>query len=136
VRLLTTIHRTLCRCKNAGLGLIVVVSLLFTPQLSFAGILGFKNETSGTLEIQEVRPGPLVRLGKAIKMIASETFSDTASSGADRRFIITDGKGKVLFDGYVQSPSARENIIYSIKPDGKGGIKLEPTRTLLDDKKK
>ncbi len=133
---LATIYRTLCLRKNAGLGLIVMAWLLLSPQLSLAGILGFKNETSGTLEIQEVRPGPLVRLGKAIKMIASETFSDTASTGTERRFIITDGKGKVLFYGYVQTPSARENIIYLIKPDGKGGIKLEPTRTLLDDKKK
>jgi len=136
VRLGATIRRYLQLSKKAQLGLIVAICLLVTPQVSFAGILGFKNETTITLTIQEVQPGPVIRLGKAIKMIATETFSDTSSSGTTRRFKITDDKGKELFDGYVQSPGGKENITYSIKSDGKGGIKLEAVRSGADEKKK
>lgn len=135
MRLGATIYRLFQLCKKAQLGLIVAICLLVTPQVSFAGILGFKNETNMTLTIQEVKPGPLEQLAKAVKLIATETFSDTGSLGTTRRFKIYGDKNKLLFDGYVQSPSGKENITYSIKSDGNGGIKLEVVRP-ADDKKK
>jgi hypothetical protein len=94
-----------------------------------AGWMGFRNDTSMTLVVQEtVSAG---RSGKSQKIFANETVRDTPSSGAQRTFTITDAAhpDKPLYTGRFAAPAENENVLYVLKSDGKGGLKIEPVKS-------
>lgn len=94
-----------------------------------AGWMGFRNDTSMTLVVQEtVSAG---RGGKPQKIFANETVRDTPAAGAQRTFSITDAAhpGKPLYTGRFAAPAENENVLYVIKPDAKGGLSIEAVKT-------
>jgi hypothetical protein len=94
-----------------------------------AGWMGFRNDTSMTLVVQEtVSAG---RAGKPQKIFANETVRDTPSAGSQRAFAITDAAhpGKPLYTGRFATPAESENVLYVIKADGKGGLTIETVKT-------
>jgi hypothetical protein len=93
-----------------------------------AGWMGFRNDTSTTLIIQETVPaGGGTRPGKPQKIFANETVRETPPAGGQRAFTIADAAkpDKPLFNGKLASPPANENVLYVIKSDGKGGLTVE-----------
>ena len=88
-----------------------------------AGWMGFRNDTSMTLVVQEAGAKP----AKPQKIFANETVRDTPPAGAQRSFSITDAAhpDKPLYTGKFSTPAANENVLYVIKPDGKGGVTIE-----------
>jgi len=94
-----------------------------------AGWMGFRNDTSLTLVVQEtVSAG---RTGKPQKIFANETVRDTPAAGAQRMFIITDAAhpNKPLYTGRFAAPADNENVLYVLKSDGKGGLSIETVKT-------
>jgi hypothetical protein len=107
----------------------ILASLILAgPQRALAGWMGFRNETQATLVIQETT----VRAGKPQKIYVNETIRDTAPrSGGNRSFAIFDSAkpDKPLFTGSFPCPPENENFLYVLKPDGKGGLKIEAQRS-------
>jgi hypothetical protein len=85
--------------------------------------MGFRNDTSMTLIVQETGS----KAAKPQKIFANETVRDMPPAGAQRTFAIIDAShpDKPLFTGKFTTPAASENVLYVIKPDGKGGVKIE-----------
>jgi hypothetical protein len=94
-----------------------------------AGWMGFRNDTSATLIVQETTPGG--RAGKPQKVFANETVRDVPPAGAQRTFTITDAHhpDKPLYTGRFPTPADSENVLYVIKSDGKGGLKIEALKS-------
>jgi hypothetical protein len=88
-----------------------------------AGWMGFRNDTSLTLVVQETSS----KTAKPQKVFANETVRDTPSAGGQRTFTITDAAhpNKPLYTGKFGTPAANENVLYVIKSDGKGGVTIE-----------
>jgi len=94
-----------------------------------AGWMGFRNDTSLTLVVQEtVSTG---RPGKPQKIFANETVRDTPPAGSQRAYIIADAAhpDKPLFTGRFAAPADGENVLYVIKSDGKGGLVVEAVKS-------
>jgi len=91
-----------------------------------AGWMGFRNDTSGTLVLQEMGNRP----GRPQKIFANETVRDTPAAGAARKFAIysADKPETPLFTGVFPAPADNENVLYVIKSDGKGGLVVEPMK--------
>lgn len=103
------------------------------------GWMGFRNQTGVTLILQETFPNG--RLGSSHKVFANETIRDTPTVSGQRKFTIYNAAEptKVLFSGLFPTPADRENILYILKSDGKGGLQFESTKiatTSLPPKKK
>ena len=97
-----------------------------------AGWMGFRNDTPATLVIQEtVSVGGGSRPGRPQKVFANETVREAAPAGAQRTFTIADATrpDRPLFTGRFPGPPAHENVLYVIKPDGKGGLTIEAVTT-------
>ena len=93
-----------------------------------AGWMGFRNDTSATLVVQETTSaGGGARPGKPQKIFANETVRETPPAGGQRTFRIADAAhpDTPLFTGRLASPAANENVLYVIKSDGKGGLTIE-----------
>lgn len=101
--------------------------------------MGFRNDTSATLVIQETLPvGTSSRPGKPQKIFVNETVRDTpASSITYRTFTIFDSAqpDKPLFTGRLACPAASENVLYVLKMDGKGGLIIEPVKSPIQSTK-
>ena len=94
-----------------------------------AGWMGFRNDTSATLVIQEtVSTG---RPGKPQKIFANETVRDTPPAGTHRTFAIYDAgrSDKPLFSGRFPTPADNENVLYVLKSDGKGGVTIQAIKS-------
>src|SRR5262245_29660338 len=97
-----------------------------------AGWMGFRNDTSNTLVIQEaITDGKTPRLGRLQKLFSSETVRDTPQGAGQRQFLIFDANkpDKPLYTGSFPTPAKNENFLYVIKSDGKGGLTIEATKT-------
>jgi len=94
-----------------------------------AGWMGFRNDTSATLIVQEAVAGG--RSGKPQKVFANETVRDTPPAGAQRTFTITDAAhpDKPLYTGRFSTPAEAENVLYVIKSDGKGGLVIDAVKS-------
>jgi len=110
------------------LALLITLVVLATAGPADAGWMGFRNDTSATLVIQETGAD---RPGKPQKVFANETVRDTTSAGAHRTFTITDPAkpDKPLYTGRFAAPADNENVLYVIKSDGKGGLLIEAVKT-------
>ena len=109
--------------------LILLATLFAVAGPADAGWLGFRNDTSATLVIQEtVSVG---RPGKPQKVFANETVRDASSAGPHRTFAIFDPAkpDRPLYTGRFPSPADNENVLYVIKSDGKGGLSIEAVKS-------
>ena len=94
--------------------------------------MGFRNDTSNTLVIQEaITEGKTPRFGQLQKLFSSETVRDTPQGAGQRQFLIFDASkpDKPLYTGSFPTPAKNENILYVIKSDGKGGLTIEAMKT-------
>ena len=110
------------------LTLLIAVICLAGPAQAAGGWMGFRNDTTGTLVVQEtVSVGTGNRPGKPQKIFANETVRETPPAGGQRTFTIADPAkpDKPLFTGRFASPAENENVLYAIKSDGKGGLTVE-----------
>ena len=115
-----------------------VCCLLALEGSAFAGWFGFQNDTNQTLVVQEnLSSGSMVRLGKPQKLFTNEAFRDNSTATGQRRFSIYDAAkpDKLLYSGTFNSPAAHENLMYVIKPDGKGGLVIEIQKSVSIPKK-
>jgi hypothetical protein len=105
------------------LAFLACLAVLAVAGRTDAGWMGFRNDTSLTLIVQEAGSRP----AKPQKIFANETVRDTPPAGAQRTFSIIDAAhpDKPLYTGKFNTPAANENVLYVIKPDGKGGITIE-----------
>lgn len=104
--------------------------LMLVPMSSFAGWMGFRNETGQPVIIQETYATG--RLGRPQKIFANETIRDTPpAAGAVRKFTIFDATrpDRVLATGSFPAPAADENLMYVIKVDARGNITIEPVQS-------
>jgi hypothetical protein len=114
---------------------IVTAALLLVSDLARAdgGWMAFRNDTSTTLVIQEkVIVGTASRSGKPQKIFANETVRETPPVGGGQRSFTISESGrpdKPLYTGAFAAPAANENVLYTIKSDGKGGLIVEAIRT-------
>jgi hypothetical protein len=107
---------------------VVPLLCLVTSAHAQNGWLGFRNDTTLTLIVQETVPaGSSSRPGKPQKIFANETVRETTHKGGQRTFTIADATraDKPLFTGRLAGPAANENMLYVIKSDGKGGLSVE-----------
>jgi hypothetical protein len=106
-----------------------VIPLLFLADVGGAegGWMGFRNDTSATLVVQETS----TRSIKPQKIFVNETVRDTPPAGAQRTFTITDPAkpDKPLYTGRFPAPADNENVLYVIKSDGKGGLTIEAIKS-------
>lgn len=117
--------------------LLISLLCLATSARAESGWMGFRNDTTLTLVVQEVvATGSSARPGKPQKIFANETVRETPPAGGQRTFTITDSTrpDKPLFTGRLASPAAKENILYVIKSDGKGGVVVEPVSSPIASK--
>ena len=94
-----------------------------------AGWMGFRNDTGNTLVIQETVASRGVR---PQKIFANETVRDTPPSTVTvRTFTIYEAgkRDQPLYSAQFPTPDPGENILYAIKLDGRGQIKIEAVRT-------
>jgi len=107
--------------------------LLSAPARADGGWIAFRNDTGTTLLIQElVSVGTASRSGKPQKIFANETVRETPPiGGGQRSFTISDAgrPDKPLYTGAFAAPAANENVLYTIKSDGKGGLVIEAIKT-------
>jgi hypothetical protein len=106
-----------------------VALLAADPARAAAGWMGFRNDTAGTLVLQETVAS---RPARPFKLYANETVRDTPpTAGAVRVYAVYDAahRDKPLYTGQFRAPLGEENVLYVIKPDGKGGVKIETVRT-------
>jgi hypothetical protein len=118
--------RNQLRCTAA------VAAMLVTGEVASAGWMGFRNDTSNTLVIQEaITDGKAPRFGRLQKLFSSETVRDTPQGTGQRQFLIFDANkpDKPLYTGNFPTPAKNENILYVIKSDGKGGLTVEAMKT-------
>jgi hypothetical protein len=113
----------------ALLGSLVVLA---SADFVFAGWMGFRNDTKDTIVIQEtmtVNGQP--KLSQPQKLLVGQAVRDTLNVGAQRRFSIYDPKNPnvPIYTGNFNCPAANENILYILKPDGKGGITVDVSKT-------
>lgn len=97
-----------------------------------AGWMGFRNDTNGTIVIQEaVNTGGQTRLGKPQRLFSGEAVRDTPAAGCQRRISVFDptNPNQPIYSGIFACPAANENILYCIKSDGKGGIVIEALKS-------
>jgi hypothetical protein len=110
----------------------VVMALAFLvadPARAAAGWMGFRNDTASTLVIQETVGS---RPGRPQKIFSNETVRDTPKSATGLRAfaIYPSGKpDKPLYTGRFPVPETGENVLYVIKSDGKGGLRIEVLKT-------
>jgi hypothetical protein len=96
-----------------------------------AGWMGFQNETKDTVVVQEtIVVNGQQKPGRPQRLNTGEAVRDTQCQGTQKQIAIYDPKNtKVpLFTGNFACPAANENVLYIIKPDGKGGIMVEPNK--------
>jgi hypothetical protein len=94
--------------------------------------MGFKNETSMTLVIQEqFGTGNSIRYGKPQKIFPNETVRDFPPPGGQRKFVIFDAAkpDKPIFTGSLNCPSASENFLFSLNADDKGSLTTELSKS-------
>jgi hypothetical protein len=114
---------------------IITAALLLVSDLARAdgGWMAFRNDTGTTLVIQEkVIVGTASRSGKPQKIFANETVRETPPVGGGQRSFTISESGrpdKPLYTGAFPAPAANENVLYTIKSDGKGGLVVEAIRT-------
>jgi hypothetical protein len=109
-----------------------VAALMVIGEVASAGWMGFRNDTSNTLVIQEaITDGKAPRFGRLQKLFSSETVRDTPQGTGQRQFLIFDATkpDKPLYTGSFPTPAKNENILYVIKSDGKGGLTIEALKT-------
>ena len=108
---------------------LAVLAMILVAGRADAGWMGFRNDTSGTLVIQET-PGS-GRPGKPQKVFANETVRDTPPSGTQRTFIVYDAakSDKPLFTGRFPAPPENENVLYVLKSDGMGGLTVQAVKS-------
>jgi hypothetical protein len=93
-----------------------------------AGWMGFRNDTKETIVIQEsVTVNGKPKPGRPQRLFAGEAVRDAQSTGGQRTFSVYDPKNpnQPIYTGNFPCPAANENILYSLKSDGKGGINVE-----------
>lgn len=108
---------------------ILSVTVLAVSGRAEAGWMGFRNDTSATLVLQEtVATG---RTGKPQKVFANETVRDTPPAGTHRTFTITDPSrsDKPLYTGRFPTPAENENVLYVLQSDGKGGLNIQAIKS-------
>jgi hypothetical protein len=114
------------RSHFRSVALLGFLTLLGGAVRAEAGWMGFRNDTSGTLVLQEMGARP----GRPQKIFANEIVRDNPADGAARKFAIysADKPDKPLFTGVFPAPADNENVLYVIKSDGKGGLTIEPMK--------
>jgi hypothetical protein len=118
--------------RHSVLGVLALGFVLCSQSFANAGWLGFRNDTTMTLVVQESVPTPQgPRLGRPQRIFSNETFRDTMGGAANRRFQIFDAKApdKPIYTGNFPGPTATDNVLYIIKSDGRGGITVEATKS-------
>jgi hypothetical protein len=107
---------------------VAAVGLAAGPASAAGGWMGFRNDTGGTLVIQETVAS---RPGRPQKIFANETVRDTPGGAGPRVFAIFDLErpGKALYSGPFPVPGAGENVLYVIKSDGKGGLTIDVVKS-------
>ena len=93
-----------------------------------AGTMAFRNDTKSTLILQEtVIVNGQSRPGRPQKLFAGEMVRETWNLGGQRRFTIIypNRPQQPLYSGSIPASSATENLLYILKPDGRGGVTIE-----------
>ncbi|MSR54124.1 MAG: hypothetical protein EXS09_12655 [Gemmataceae bacterium] len=105
-----------------------------------AGWMGFRNDTTKTIILQELVPtGSGSKPGLSQKIFANETVRDSSNrSGQKRTFTIFDASksDKAIYTGQFSIPGENENILFILKSDGRGGIVVEIVRHTVSAKPK
>jgi hypothetical protein len=96
-----------------------------------SGWMGFRNQTGMTLLIQETYANG--RQGAAQKVFANEMIRDNPNMAGQRKFTIYSAKDpdKPIYTGNFSCPNGRENVLYILKSDGKGGVSIESVKIPL-----
>lgn len=103
---------------------LLLVALL--PDITFAGWMGFRNDTSVTLLVQEtvkVNDKPL--LGRVQKLIFGESVRDNSKvEHTEREFSIYDSRNPKtpLLIQKFSCPRPDENVIYALSLDAAGKL--------------
>jgi hypothetical protein len=113
--------------RSHGLAFLLFTTLLFlSPGNAKAGWMAFRNDSSKPLIIQEVQLiNQNVTLGKPQSLKTGDMVIDTLPCIGSRRFIIQDVKGGVFYNGPIPCAPSNENIIHTLKFDGKGKLQIE-----------
>ena len=105
-----------------------------------AGWMGFRNDTTKTIVVQELVPTSSgSKPGLSQKIFANETVRDSSTrSGQKRTFSVFDASkpDKAIYTGQFSVPNEDENILFILKSDGRGGIIVEVVRTTISAKPK
>jgi hypothetical protein len=97
-----------------------------------AGWMGFQNETKETVVVQEtIIVNGQQKPGRPQRLNTGEAVRDTQCQGVQKQIAIYSAKNTdvPLFTGKFPCPAVNENVLYIIKPDGNGGITVEPKKT-------
>lgn len=119
--------------------LLGMFGILADNQAAFAGWMGFRNDTSDTIIIQEtVVVGGQPRFGRPQRLFAGEAVRDTPLPGGQRRVSVYDPKNpnQPIFTGNFPCPGGTENVLYRIKRDARGQIAIEAVRSSTADQPK
>jgi hypothetical protein len=113
-------------------GVLGAIVALAAADSAFAGWMGFRNDTKETIVIQEtivINNAP--KTGRPQRLFAGEAVRDTQAIGGQRKFSIYDPKkpAQPIYTGNFPCPLLNENILYSFKSDGKGGITVEAIKS-------
>ena len=112
--------------------LLGVAVALSSAAPSFAGWMGFRNDTKDTIVIQETMVvNGLPKVGRPQRLFAAEAVRDAQCVGGQRKFSVFDPKNPnhPIYTGTFPCPALNENILYSLKSDGKGGITVEAIKS-------
>lgn len=115
------------RSPRAPIFVLALTLFLAAPAVAGAGWMGFRNDTSVTLVIQEASG----KAGRPMKIFAHETVRDTPPGGGGARtFTIADASApdRPLYTGKFACPAGDENVLFVLKSDGKGGLVIEAVR--------
>jgi len=113
------------------LGLLGVLIACAGADSASAGWMGFRNDTKDTLVIQEtiiINGQP--KAGRPQRLFAGEAVRDAQFIGGQRLFSVYDPKNpnKPVYTGNFACPPINENILYTLKSDGKGGLAVEAVK--------
>lgn len=113
-------------------GMASVLGMLLTDKRVVAGWMGFRNDTTENLVVQEtIVVNGQSKPGRPQRLSSGEAVRDTQCAAGVRKMTIYDARNtnQPLFNGNFACPAANENILYVIKSDARGTITIETVKS-------